>query len=141
MRFVLLVVALGLGLLVACGGGSTRTNVGVRLEEWSVEPSIEELPRGRVTLAVTNQGTREHELVVIKSDLTPEMLPVSGARVNESEVNVVQRMKPIRPGESGELSLSLTPGKYLLICNLSDPGQSSGHYQNGMVSLLLVNPR
>jgi uncharacterized cupredoxin-like copper-binding protein len=141
MKFVLLVVALGLGLLVACGGGGTRTNVGVRLEEWSVAPSTEELPRGQVTFAVSSEGSREHELVVIKSDLTPEMLPVSGARVNESEVNVVRRMEPIGPGESGELSLSLTPGKYLLICNLSDPGQSSGHYQNGMVALLVVNPR
>ena len=59
-------------------------------------------------------------------------------KVDEAQVNVVDRLAPLAAGASGELTLDMTPGKYLLICNLTDSGES--HYQAGMVAFLLVEP-
>jgi len=92
---------------------------------------------------VENAGARPHEMVVVKSDLPPDLLPVSEFRVAESMVNVAGEVEAFGAGESRVLELDLSPGKYLLICNLLErppDAQPMSHYQNGMVAAFLVTP-
>jgi uncharacterized cupredoxin-like copper-binding protein len=144
-----LVMAVAVGI-VACGGGgpSNKSNapvtstVTVSLKEWSVEASAQQVKPGTVTFVVSNAGTMPHDFVVIKSDLPPEQLPVDAdGRVIESKVNTLGRIDAFAAGSTQSLSLDLTPGKYLLICNVVDASGSKpvSHYRNGMVASLLVS--
>jgi uncharacterized cupredoxin-like copper-binding protein len=133
-------------LVVACGGGggsSGGSGLGVSLDEWSVEVAREELQAGPITFAVANRGDRPHQFIIVKSDLPPALLPVEDSgRVQTSRLNVVSETGAFAAGESRDVALDITAGKYLLICNLSD-SQGAGvvsHYRNGMVASLLVNP-
>ena len=92
-------------------------------------------------LVAENQGTRPHELVVIKSDLPPDGLPLVDGKVNEDKVNISGEIEPLAAGATREATFELSPGKYLLICNIVElvPGATpQSHYQNGMLAAFLV---
>jgi len=132
----------GLALLAsACGGGDGAAEVRVWLREWTVDPSRDEAAAGKVKLVAENQGTRPHELVVIKSDLPPDGLPLVDGKVNEDKVNISGEIEPFAAGATVEATFELSPGKYLLICNIVElvPGAPlQSHYQNGMLAAFLV---
>ena len=86
-----------------------------------------------VTFRVTNKGAIAHEFVVIKSDAGVGDLPQAGGVVDESQVEVVGRIDQYAGGETREATFNLTPGNYLLICNLP------GHYQLGMSAAFTAN--
>ena len=50
----------------------------VVLQEWSVTPSAMSVPAGPVTVEAAGQGTLEHELVIVKTDLNATALPLTG---------------------------------------------------------------
>jgi uncharacterized cupredoxin-like copper-binding protein len=144
MRGVLGLSALLALLATACGGGEKTTNVQVSLDEWSVMLDVEEVSDGRMRFEVSNEGSVPHEFVVVKSDLPPEGLPVQNGKVVEEQVNIVDEIEPFAAGSTESITLDLSPGKYLLICNIVEqvPGQPvTSHYQNGMVAFLLVEPK
>jgi uncharacterized cupredoxin-like copper-binding protein len=123
--------------LLACGGsdGDTeRTEVGVSLKEWSVSPSQTEARPGTVTFEVRNEGSMPHQLVVIKSDLPPEMLPVANGDIATSQVRILESIDPIGSGATAEVRFEATAGKYVLVCNVP------GHYQQGMTTSFLIEP-
>lgn len=139
----LLAAVLAASAAAACGGGGGVRRASVTLREWSVQPSPAETRAGRVRFEVENAGTRPHEMLVVKSDLPPDLLPVSEGRVAESMVNVAGEAEAFGAGEKRVLELDLSPGKYLLLCNLVElpPGAPAvSHYQNGMVAAFLVTP-
>jgi uncharacterized cupredoxin-like copper-binding protein len=130
-------------LVAACGGDDGPTNVDVSLAEWSVTPSTETTTEGAIRFTLLNTGTAPHQFVVVKSDLPPEQLPVADGKVVESQVNIVDKVEAFAPASSQTLTLDLTPGKYLLICNLTERppgGRPISHYQEGMVAFFLVEP-
>jgi mono/diheme cytochrome c family protein/plastocyanin len=107
-------------------------SVAVDLVEWSVtagQPSVE---ADGVTFNVTNGGAVTHELVVIRSDLAADMLPVDGGEVDESALDVVGHIPEFSGGTSESVTLDLTPGNYVLICNIP------AHYGLGMSTTLTV---
>ena len=86
-----------------------------------------------VTFRVANDGAIAHEFVVVKSDLAATELPQAAGVADESQFEVVGRIDQwLGGGEVREATFNLTPGKYLLICNLP------GHYQLGMVAAFTV---
>ena len=91
-----------------------------------------------MTFQVTNAGEVPHEFVVIKSDLPIAQLPRLGGEegVDEDEVEIVGRLEPIDPGQTGILIAEMDNGKYVLICNLASGGES--HYLNGMYEQFTV---
>jgi uncharacterized cupredoxin-like copper-binding protein len=126
----------------ACGGGSGQTTaVNVTLKEWEVAASPDEAAAGRVSFRIKNEGAREHQLVVVKSDLPPAELPVTDGYVDEEKLNITAKIDPFPPGETRELKLQIAAGKYLLICNVSEPSPGArpeSHYQNGMAAAFFV---
>ncbi len=57
----------------------------------------------------------------------------NSGRVDENQPNMnIGEISELEPGESGSLTVTLTPGKYMLYCNVA------GHYASGMWVLLTV---
>ncbi len=81
---------------------------------------------GHVVFGIRNHASMLHELVVIKTDLAPDQLPVDGSTAKAKEDGKVGELLNIAGGASRKLVLELAPGKYVLICNIA------GHYQLGM---------
>ncbi len=144
MRRSLIVVAvLSLPVLVlaACGGedtgaagGAGSTDVAVSLADFSITPDVTSLPAGSVTFAIENDGTQEHEMVVIRTDLDAAVVPVEGDQAEEESPGLqpMGEVEDLEPGDSSDLTLTLDPGRYLLICNYP------GHFQKGMWSVIQV---
>ncbi|MGH7118919.1 MAG: sulfocyanin-like copper-binding protein [Acetobacteraceae bacterium] len=93
---------------------------------------------GRVTFTIRNTSTTsEHELLVVKIPGNQERrrLPydsISG-KVIESQIDKVGDSGDLRANTSTTFTVSLTPGRYLLMCN------EPGHYREGMWSWLTVD--
>ena len=151
LRFVWLVAlaVLAVALVAACGGDDDdddtgaistpvasedddhedpATTVSVGLDDFSVSPDVASVPHGEITFAAQNVGGTPHELVVVKTDLAADQLPVDGAEVDESQLEVVVRISDIAAGQSIAETADLEPGSYVLICNVP------GHYALGMTA-------
>lgn len=134
-------------LLVACSGGSKSgggQTLSVTLHDDSIVLASEEIKAGQVSFEVKNSGDRPHEFMVIKSDLPPDQLPVKDHKVIEDEVNIAGEIEPFGVGETGKLTLTLSAGKYILICNIVElpVGQPPvSHFESGMNAGLIVLSR
>ncbi|MBI4493858.1 MAG: copper-binding protein [Chloroflexi bacterium] len=109
--------------------------VQIALSEWAVAPSVATVSAGAVTIQATNQGQLEHELVLLRTDLAPDALPLQadGTRVDEDAAGEgVGEIEDLEAGTTGADTFDLAPGTYVLICNVP------GHYQAGMVATLQV---
>jgi uncharacterized cupredoxin-like copper-binding protein len=136
-------------LLAACGAGAptpspAAATVNVTLQEWAVGTSATAARTGTITFAVTNQGPEDvHEFVVIKTDLSLIDLPTDteGAVDEAADAMVVKgEIEDIAVGASEELTLTLEPGAYVLICNIYDAAEDEAHYQMGMRNSFTVTP-
>ncbi|MBN3786877.1 cupredoxin domain-containing protein [Burkholderia sp. Ac-20353] len=108
---------------------ATLLSNSIQLEKHSVKA-------GRVTLDVKNaaDNNMEHELVVLKTDLPDDALPVSKGQVLEHKLRKIGEVEDVAPGKSKRVSFKLAPGRYALICN------KPGHYEAGMHVALVVAP-
>jgi uncharacterized cupredoxin-like copper-binding protein len=128
----------------ACGTGAPTaapttagpTKVKVTLQEWAVVPAPASVAAGAVTFEVTNSGPADiHEFVIIKTDLDPGALPVDSTGTVTEEgagMTVVNEIEDIPVGQTQELSVTLAPGKYVLLCNIYSAEEDEAHYAKGM---------
>ena len=135
LTLVTLVILAG-GLIVgACGSTDSDTTIRVNEDEWSLKPDAVTTAVGAVVFKVVNMGKDEHELVVLRTSLSPNELKMqvdqdkvdeeaSGERVGEIE--------DVGPGETKTATFELTAGRYVLLCNIP------GHFTSGMVAALEV---
>jgi uncharacterized cupredoxin-like copper-binding protein len=128
----------------ACGNdsGGGEKSVDVTVQEFAVVPAEDSVEAGQVTFNVTNTGPDDtHEFVVIRTDLAPDALPTdeNGAVTEEGEgMEVVDEIEDIAVGQSPSLTVDLTAGKYVLICNIFDEEEQEAHYKNGMHTAFTV---
>jgi len=112
-----------------------------RLYEWRIELSANEVKSGPVLLRVENHGTTEHEIVVLKTDIQHRSLPIRDGRVSESTAGeVLTEFDEMSPGHHEEKLLDLSPGTYVLFCNIVSTidGIIRPHYLSGMSAELTV---
>ncbi len=83
----------------------------VTTREFGFTLSATEVPAGRVKFVVRNEGTVEHDFVIVELD---------------------KRTSQIRPGQTEELVVDLRPGTYTLVCEVP------GHKEAGMTAKLVV---
>ena len=128
--FVLAVVALGVAPL----SGHADETIHVRLTDNTIQLDADTAKAGRVTFAVNNaaNGSAEHELVVLRTDMDDAHLPVHKGQVTESRFKKMGEVEDLAPGSTKRLSLKLAPGRYVLICN------RPGHYEMGMHTSFVV---
>ena len=102
---------------------------------------------GNVTFTVKNLGTIEHELVVLKTDLPFDKIPIdnagdppakvkSGADKVSEDTNIGETGDPnLKPGDTRVFVIkNMKPGKYVLVCNIAK------HYGLGMRAAFTVVP-
>jgi uncharacterized cupredoxin-like copper-binding protein len=126
--------ALSAGLVVITAPpADTATSgavVAVVLDEWKLAPAQAAVRVGRVSFVVRNDGSMAHEFVVLRSDRRAGGLPVKGGKAVETGRR--GELSQIASGVSKRLTLTLRPGRYVLLCNLL------GHYQAGQFAALRV---
>ena len=133
LKWVAGVLAAG-ALVAGCGTSSSNASsspdtVPATEREWKIVADHKAIKAGDITFTVTNKGTVNHELLVIRTDLAVGALTI-GADNKFKEDDP----KATNVGESGEYEVGLTktfkvklaPGKYQLVCNIPN------HYKNGM---------
>lgn len=84
---------------------------------------------GEVTFKVTNTSKETvHEMLVVPAPADGKGLPYDAkdAKFDEDGAGSLGEVEELDPGKSGELTLSLKPGKYILSCNVAN------HFANGM---------
>src|SRR5919106_804615 len=160
-----LIALIAVGLLSACGGDdgnqegenhaaggheaqpgvvspmpADATHLNVTLREWSVALAQPTVKAGKVYFLAENAGPdHPHELAVIRTDLGPLDLPFEQNMIPEDQVDIVGEIEEFAPHSSASLTVELTPGKYLLVCNITEEDPEIGsHYKKGMVAALTV---
>jgi uncharacterized cupredoxin-like copper-binding protein len=126
-------VAIVVGLVV--WSPPTVGDVAVSLKDYKiVMPAT--ISAGHHTFGTTNVAKQPHELVVFRTDLPADSLPVDadGAVIEDSPqlTTVVDSGADIAPGKTRAISGTLSPGHYVAVCNISD------HYKLGMYTNLTV---
>jgi uncharacterized cupredoxin-like copper-binding protein len=86
---------------------------------------------GPTTITFKNQGTMEHEVVVLKTDTPADKLKV-GANHEVSEDASVGEDSETKPGKTKSTTIDLKPGNYVLTCNIER------HYEKGMFTAFTV---
>jgi uncharacterized cupredoxin-like copper-binding protein len=119
--------------LAACGGPAS---VDVTMVDYEMQLSADSVPAGEVIFKIQNASDiTVHEFVVVQSDMQAAEIPVGeDLLVDESLFTPVDEVEDIPAGESAELTVTLTAGHYVLLCNIA------GHYQLGMRTDFNVTP-
>ena len=102
----------------------SASTVGIQLKEFKVIPSVRSVRAGRVVFVVRNVGKLSHNFVVLRTNLAPDKLGVTGSVAKE--VGRQGKTPIFGAGKTRRLALDLKPGRYVLICNVA------GHYKAGM---------
>jgi uncharacterized cupredoxin-like copper-binding protein len=134
---LLCLAALALSGCGVAGRASARTSgrvVNVTERDFRISAPTQ-LGTGRVTLRVHNAGPDMHELLVARvGGGAPLPLRRDGLTVDEARIQAATlgNLEPGLAGATRELSVDLTPGRYVLFCNMY------GHYRGGMHAQLVV---
>jgi uncharacterized cupredoxin-like copper-binding protein len=148
---LLIPIAIVAAIVLSFGGGADAGGAfKVTLDEWRISPETATLKAGKVTFVAENTGKVEHELLVLKTDLAADELPVGleGPALTLPGMKLVLgkphqhksgfdfdgalRNRHINPGSDRRDVVTLTKGRYVLLCNLP------GHYQAGQRATLVV---
>jgi len=106
----------------AASGNAAPTGVRtihVKLGEMWVRPDYTSVKAGSITFAATNTGQLEHELMI---ERMPLKMDGPGRPNEEAAQGMIEDMEP---GDRGRMTVKLTPGSYVLFCNVA------GHYAAG----------
>jgi len=137
---------LGLLAIVAFGGCGETSEADkdiagylIVLDEWDISgrggASLPGVRAGTFEITVRNTGTTLHELVILKTNLEIDSLPVDNQVVQEKKAGeVIGEVEEFQAGDTERATFSLAAGRYALICNVP------GHYQRGMYAELEVAP-
>ena len=124
--------------LAACSSNRDKTTtLGVSMHEYAIDLSTARVPAGKVLVRVANEGKIAHELVAFRTDLGDAALPLisDGTRINEDGAGITHldpEAEDVGPSANKSITLRLTRGRYVLVCNLAT------HYTSGMHAALTV---
>lgn len=131
----------------AAGAASGAVSAGgeplvVTTKEWTIEAPAT-APAGKTLLTVKNEGTRIHEVVVIKGVKPAELPTNADGELDESALPdgaVLGEVDGVTGGSTCDGTIELTAGDYSLVCNLVDEetGKKVSHLAMGMVTELKV---
>jgi len=132
----LVLALLTVPLLAACG----PKKVDVALTTYKITPDTTSANSGEITFHIHNDATDlTHEFVVFKTDIPEDQLPLNDEGVVDEEtagITLIDEAEDIEPGASTDLTVTLDPGNYVLVCNTDS---DELHYQHGMHIAFTVN--
>ena len=137
-RTIVAILALLTLVLSACSSSTaapsaSATNVMVQMSDKDITLNATEVPAGLVTFMVMNRGTILHSLVVIRTDVADDQMPLDPADQSKvKETGSIVATGQMAAGSGKQIQRQLTPGKYVLVCN------EPAHYAVGMHTGLVV---
>lgn len=124
------------------------TTTAVELREWSVVPDESSAAAGEVVFDVENTGEKNHEFMVVATDLDLTQLPMrkdgsfdmegDGVEVvdatNAAAHGEAEGHAELEPGNGKEFAYELQRGGYVLMCNLVEEtdDEDEVHFALGM---------
>jgi hypothetical protein len=96
------------------------------------------LPAGLTTLAISSSGPTMHELNVVRTERAANALPLAADGTVDDlsphpDFDHLAEAEGIDIGDHASLTVNLTPGHYVLYCNME------GHYMAGMRASFTVH--
>ena len=121
----------GAAVITTACTSSSEDAVDVSMTEFEFTMPSGSIPAGDVTFSATNEGESVHEIEVFTVpegvDATSLEVVDNVADTESAGLEVVDEIEDIAPSTTANLTVSLDPGTYALMCNLP------GHYAEGMV--------
>jgi len=128
--FVMVPVAVLTGCSTHSSSAATGSRINVTMHDFGITVSRRLVPAGKVVLHVTNNGPSTHEINVDLTQYGAGEFPLKrdGLTVNEDAKGLkrIDSIEQVNLHHTGDLTLDLKPGRYVLWCNLE------GHYLGGM---------
>lgn len=130
-------------LVDASGPVCDFQEVSVVGKDWFYEGVPATLAAGQYSIALANEGTEEHELVLFrKQDATP-LDPAELSTLSDEEFEAKLTFAGAAfapPGGSGSTLTELEPGSYVMLCGLPVGGAEDGkpHFEAGMLAEFTV---
>ena len=127
----------------ACGGGGGK-NVNVELSEYTVKPDPTTTKAGTIKFTGQNKGGSTHEMVVVKAGDAAALPTDADGAVDEEQLEKGQaqgEVEDVATGTSKSVELKLTPGRYVVFCNVVEDvdGTKVSHFKKGMHSIVTVS--
>jgi uncharacterized cupredoxin-like copper-binding protein len=131
-----MVLAGGIGLGLFSTSGEAQQLIKATLLSDTIQLDISQVKAGPVTFDVHNSAENNmvHELVVLKTPLADDALPVRDGQVQEQKLRKMGEIEDVAPGKTKRLTINLASGHYVLVCN------KPGHYSMGMHAALVATP-
>ena len=119
------------------GGAAGGNTAEIKMGDFFFSPKNSTVQAGSTLIEAPNDGSVEHELVVFKTNMNPAKLPTEASGdVDEEKMDKVAEgageIPDVEAGETKSGTFDLTPGKYVMFCNLP------GHYTQGMYGTITV---
>lgn len=132
-----LVGALAASILFgSCADNSSSVDQQVegQMSEWAITLDDDTATAGPLTFRISNDGTIDHEFLILKTNIPNGEIPVEGGIFEEdlASIEVIDEIPPFSAGSTAEITVDLQRGLYQLVCNLP------GHYEAGMHTTLNV---
>ncbi|HEY4732054.1 MAG TPA: cupredoxin domain-containing protein [Gammaproteobacteria bacterium] len=140
VRSLVLMLAAGASAIVFADN-QTATQTGKKnemkivLDEWRISSNKVVVKAGPVKFRVNNLGKEDHELVIVKTDLAIDKLPLRGGKVDEDAAGeLIGEIEEFSPNTVQEATFNLSAGRYVLICNIveEEHGKVESHFSEGM---------
>jgi uncharacterized cupredoxin-like copper-binding protein len=124
-------------LLGACGGSAPASSAGtaitVTMTDKEIALSETSIGAGTVTFNVVNKGTTVHSLVILRTDVAHDKMPLDPNDVSKVlETGSIAVTGQLAVGATKQIARQLTAGQYVLVCN------EPAHYAVGMHTALAV---
>jgi uncharacterized cupredoxin-like copper-binding protein len=118
-------------------GDSSGKALQIQMADAFFTPKDASAKAGSVTISAPNKGQLVHELVLAKTSANPSKLPTtSDGEVDEAKLESLGEdageIADVAPGDTKQGTFKLTPGKYVMFCNIP------GHYAQGMYGTITV---
>jgi hypothetical protein len=112
------------------------------LIEFEVNPARDFISKGKTKVVAKNNGSEEHELVIVKGD-DPLALPTDAdGAVDEEQIpedDFIGEIEEFAAGKTKKKAFKLPTGKYVLFCNITeeeDTGETVSHFAEGMYTTI-----
>ena len=120
----------------ACSGdepaptSSPDAGIATTLSDFKIKPA--EADAGPITLDLTNDGPSDHSFFLVRTDLAEDALPITDHLVDLDRLEVVGQVERIDVEAEASMTVELTSGDYVMLCNLP------GHYESDMHAAFAV---
>ncbi len=131
--------------------GVSASRLKVTLQEFQIDVAPPVAKSGSVEIAATNVGTLTHEMVMVRAPNYQALPRVEVATADRAvgdvdeeaipEADKVGELGEVRPGKTVTNNFELTPGSYVIFCNIDTPqpdGSVLNHFQRGMHASFVV---